>query len=167
MNERMTEFFASLGALLGITNVAWNIWSWHQNRRPRLVVEVEVRELADSSEIFYAVRNRGGQSTTIEELQLVKYRFGPFGGFGLLEHVEYVATRNPDSVKLPAVVSPGEVWTGSSPVSEETRRSMFDDWASEKLSLIKKGRLFFKIRCSHFDGLLYGKVRMERLLPFG
>jgi hypothetical protein len=165
MNEQLTAFLAIWGAALGTSSLAWNIWTWQQNRQPRLAVEVELRETGNEPEIFYTIRNRGGQATTIEELQLVSYQLGPFCGVGIPERAQYVAACFPKSVSLPAVIAPGGIWTGSSPISSE-RRTTFDESPSARLELIKKGRLFFKIRCSHFDRSLHGKVRMERMLPF-
>jgi hypothetical protein len=160
MNATLTEFLALWGATLGTLSLAWNVWTWTRSR-PRVSPTVEVRELAAENEIQYEIRNRGGQPTTIEEIQLLKYQDGLLGWLGVAEHVEYVAAKHPETMPLPALLPPGGVWKGSSPLPHVPRATELD-----KAALIRARKLFFKIRCSHTSRLLSGKVRKERLLPF-
>lgn len=163
MTAEGTALFAAVGASLGVVSFCWNVWTWVQGRRPRLSIEVRLRNVDVDPEIVYTIRNRGAQATTIEELQLINYRFGPVAGLGIPHSVEFMAASNPDSVQLPAVILPGGIWIGTSPATDNGR--CFSTLNAEKgrLELVQKGRLYYKVRCSHFGRMILGKVRGERL----
>ncbi len=157
MNTTQTTALAVWGAVLGTLSFAWNVWTWLRSR-PRIAVKVELREMLDEAAICYEIRNRGDKPTTVEEIMLVKYQDGLPGLLHLFEHVENVSAKYRATAKLPVQLSPGDVWKGHSLMPGE--RSLME---MDKLALIAKGQLHFKIRCAHTDRLLSGKVTTEKL----
>ena len=83
----------------------------------------------------------------------------------LPRYVQNTSVAYRDSVKLPAKIHYGEIWEGYAKIKEEEHAFM--DREHDKLKLIEKGRLYFKVRCAHTDRLISGKVRPESLSLFG
>ncbi len=158
MNLNLTTGLALWGAVVGSLSLVWNIWTWCRSR-PRIKAKIELRELGIGFEIRYEIRNQGDKPSTIEEIMLVKYQDGILGFFGMPEHVEYFSGVHRKEQKLPAALAPGELWTHSSPMSEDRRPDSMD-----VLALIESGRLYFQIRCTHTDRKVSGKVRHENPL---
>ena len=168
MNPTLTTVLAIWGAALSTIVLLWDIRKWVRNN-PCIVARVEFHE-GFSEEgggwISYEIRNRGGRPTTIEELMLADYNVVWPRWFLIYVVrrdlcVENVHVKHKDTVKLPVVLQSGEVWKGQSPVDKEQRRS-FDGLDYE--TLIKAGKLYFKIRSAHSDRLISGKVKAEDLL---
>jgi hypothetical protein len=160
MNPILTTILAIWGALLSTVVFLWDIRKWLYNK-PRIATRVEFHKAMEEDGegwISYEIRNRGGRATTIEELKLVKYRDGIWGWLRFYEIYENEWVKHPDTVKLPVVLQPGELWKGHSPLSKEGRRF---STGLDHDALIAKGRLYFKIRCAHSDRLISGKVRAE------
>ena len=161
MNPTLTTVLAIWGAVLSTVVFLWDIRKWMRNN-PKIVAKIEFHEpITEDGEgwISYEIRNRGGRPTTIEELMLVKYQPGIWGWLRFYEFSENVWVRHKDTVKLPVVLQPGEVWKGHSPVTAGPD-GMFED--RDRQALILAGQLYFKIRCAHSDRLISGRVIPER-----
>ena len=158
----ITTALAVYAAVLSTIVFLWDIRKWQRNN-PRIAVKVEYHEpVSEDGEgwISYEIRNRGGRATTIEELMLANYRRMPelllyFTKRELFS--ENVFVRYKDTVKLPVVLQPNEVWKGNSPVRKRDHHALEND----DLELIKQGKLFYKVRCAHSDRLITGKVQPE------
>ncbi len=157
MDPALTSFLAVWGAVVSTGVLLWNMWTWHQNK-PQIVAKVETYENPFGDGIAFEIRNRGGRATTVEEIMLVEYDTGIWGVLGKYSCYENVSARYRETAKLPVVLQPGEVWTGSAPFSEKRPIHGFD-----LAKLIQDRRLFFKIRCAHTDRLLSGKVKKESI----
>lgn len=103
--------------------------------------------------ISYELRNRGGKATTIEEIMLVSYSSGIWGWLGYFDRLENTSKASRDTVELPTVLNPNAVWKGHSEIQE---RGL--SLGADKESLIRSGKLFYKIRCTHSKKLLSGRV---------
>ena len=131
----------SLGCCTLDSNNALELWKWRREN-PQIAVKVEAHEAIEaidqSGAIHYELRNRGGKSTTIEEIMLVKYAAGIWGLLRNWEHIEYTSRASRETVKLPMVLKPGELWTGYSVIAEERPPG----FKMDKVSLIQSGKLF-------------------------
>lgn len=159
MNTTLTPYLAVWGAALSTVTFIWNFWKWHREA-PLIAAKVEAHESLEEDglgAIHYELRNRGGKPTTIEEIMLVKYQPGFRGLLRQYEICENESVANRETVKLPVVLKPGELWKGYSVIDREHGSRDLD-----KNALILTGQLFWKVRCAHNDRLLSGKVRPER-----
>jgi|ERR1051326_5249179 hypothetical protein len=127
MNPTLTTILAVWGATISTFVFLWDIRKWQRNK-PQIVAKIQFHEGFSEDEGgwgSYEIRNRGGRATTIEELMLVKYQDGIWGWFRFYEQSENVWVKHPETVKLPVMVQPGEVWKGHSPgTGKAYRRSI-------------------------------------------
>jgi len=161
MNASLTSYLAAWGAALSTFTAVWNVWKWHREK-PRIAAKVEARESFETdgfSTVTYELRNRGDKPTTIEEIMLVSHEGGLSGRlFGYGECCSYESVSNRNTVQLPAVLRPGEIWKGYSVLPEEERVPIREN----KSKLIAAGKLAYRIRCAHTDKLICGKIKPER-----
>lgn len=156
----LTDALALWGALTGTGVLLWEVFKWHRDR-PQLVAKVQAQEFCDDiTGIHYEIINRGSKATTVDEIKLVTYHKGWLGWFGMPECVINTSVKYPNTVKLPARIEPGDIWKGFSSIEgeEEAVMALQDQTHKEH---IRSGTLHYKIRCTHTDRLLSGRVRLE------
>lgn len=162
MDPRLSVAFAIYGAVLSSVVFLWQIYQWRRSH-PRIVVKAMVRNMDLPNEerwISFEIRNRGGKATTIEEIMFVDYANWFMQLVKVPNKVEYLSRYHKDSIKLPAVLQPNDLWTGRCPLLPEPERARSGRAGTRRMRF-ECGRLFYRIQCSHLDRPLAGVVERE------
>jgi hypothetical protein len=170
-----TLYVAAWGAITGTLTFIWNVVRWRQER-PNISATIEAVTSFWNEDgyacIRLALRNRGRQRTTVEDIYLYKRpTWTEFGFNGILMWLEgenawnqRIRASNPKTVKLPAVLDVNEVWTGFIPLEchdeddEEKARQV--NCNRELINVFRSGHLRFSVQCAHTDRRMEGAVRL-------
>ena len=115
----------------------------------------------DGDWIGFEVRNRGGRATTVEEIILVDYDNWALRLLKIPQRSEFLSVYHRDTIKLPVVLEPGEIWKGHCPLGPSPEAPRIGDSRRKRLAA---GCLFYRVRCAHSDRLISGRVKPEPYL---
>ena len=162
-----TEAIAWWGAILSTVVLLWDFYKWRRDR-----FYLRIRAVADPDGIekdgfTISIANRGGKPTTIESFYLANYRFVVPAFLRMARTKESLFTINLSVVvngqkEWPLVLNPGEAFETTGNLAKSEARKF--DQVQDLPSLVKAGRLFLHVKCSHRDRPF--KVRIRMLMPF-
>jgi hypothetical protein len=161
MDPKLTTILAIYAAFLSTAGFAWQVFQWMRNH-PKIAVSAEADSNGMDEWIRFELRNRGGKATTIEEIMFVTYANAFTRFLKFPARVEYLSSYHNDTIKLPIMLQPGELWKGNCPLVPD--RESLEPRTSRKERL-DAGRLNFRVRCAHTDRLISGVVRREGFFP--
>jgi len=157
MQWKTTDILAWWGAIVATLVLVWDIIKWRKDR-VNLSVKIYGIGFSDVEGIRCEISNRGGKATTIIEVMLVTYQDNPF--FRLIrmsKSIRNLSVSAPE-MNLPYPLAPGTVWSRTFIFSKNDTRSLNDENYSK---LIEQGKLFYKVRLSHCDRCIRGRVKPE------
>jgi hypothetical protein len=162
MSPSLTATLAIYGAVLSTLGFLWQVFLWRRSR-PQIVVSATMHESptgAAEDWIGFEIRNRGGKPTTVEEIMFVSYENWLWSTLKVLNQTEFLSAYHRESIKLPVMLQPGEIWKGDCPLKPENERPV-SGFGKSRRERLESGTLHFRVRCAHSDRLISGIVKPE------
>lgn len=168
MDPKWTAVLAVWGAVVSTIALGWQFFLWFR-ANPRVHARATMMESpaggAAEDWIEFKLRNRGGKPTTVEEIKFVSYGNWLDQLFRVPSCTENIWVRHPadhtsPTMKLPAVLQPGELWKGGCYLGPRSEQPRLDGTRRERFNA---GKLCFRIRCAHTDRIISGVVKPESL----
>jgi hypothetical protein len=155
-----TDVLAWWGAIVATLVLFWDIIKWRREG-VHLSVTIKGIEIPAGAGVRCEIRNRGGKATTVSEVMLVT-RPGNLMArlFGISMSTRYLSSTAPE-MNLPILLAPGAEWIGTYYFPDARLTLAVDDDYRE---LLKQGKLYYKVRFSHTDRCVKGRVKPEGIL---
>jgi hypothetical protein len=143
MDPRLTQFLAIWGAVISTIAFIWQVYQW-KHSVPRIAVRAEILESCSTGAddlIFFELRNRGRQPTTVEEIMFIEHRSWYARITRIPDHLENIWVGHEKTMRLPVVLQPGQMWKGHCPLDAKHESRMFD--GKTRRQRFNEGRLRF------------------------
>jgi hypothetical protein len=154
-----TNVLAWWGAIVATLVLLWDIRKWHKEG-VRLSARIEGIDVPAGEGVRCEICNRGGKATTIREVMLVTLQEEWWLRLlGMSKSIRNLSASAPE-INLPFLLVPGAAWSGTYFFPKKESHPVGNENYSE---LLERGRLYYKVRFSHSNRCVRGRVKKEGL----